>query len=67
MLRLLLAAFLVSTVAAADCTYNGGDVSARWQVSGDKLTVEFINKKIGNNQWTGIGFGPNMVSIPHSF
>ncbi|EPB76861.1 hypothetical protein ANCCEY_04073 [Ancylostoma ceylanicum] len=62
MLPLFLAAFLVSSVAAADCTYSGGDVSARWQVSGDKLTVEFINKKIGNNQWTGIGFGPNMNS-----
>ncbi|EYB93534.1 hypothetical protein Y032_0181g863 [Ancylostoma ceylanicum] len=63
MLPLFLAAFLVSSVAAADCTYSGGDVSARWQVSGDKLTVEFINKKIGNNQWTGIGFGPNMENL----
>ncbi|KAK6731705.1 hypothetical protein RB195_007894 [Necator americanus] len=62
MIRLLVAAFLVSSVAS-ECTYSGGDVSARWQVTDNKLTIEFVNKKIGNNQWTGIGFGPNMENL----
>ncbi|KAK5974930.1 DOMON domain-containing protein, partial [Trichostrongylus colubriformis] len=32
-------------------------------VSNNELTVEFVNKKIGNNQWTGIGFGPGMDDL----
>ncbi|KHJ91953.1 DOMON domain protein [Oesophagostomum dentatum] len=62
MFRVLLSAFLVSSVAS-QCSYNAGDLSARWQVVDDKLTVEFINKKIGNNKWTGIGFGATMADL----
>ncbi|VDL73857.1 unnamed protein product [Nippostrongylus brasiliensis] len=62
MLLLLLVAALTASVLS-DCTYKGGDVSARWQVKDNELTVEFVNKKIGNNQWTGIGFGPGMEDL----
>ncbi|KAK6021679.1 hypothetical protein OSTOST_12643, partial [Ostertagia ostertagi] len=56
MLLVVLFAVLLPSVTA-QCSFSGGDVSARWQVSNNELTVEFVNKKIGNNQWTGIGFG----------
>ncbi|XGW21178.1 hypothetical protein V3C99_004268 [Haemonchus contortus] len=62
---MLLVALLVVLVPSvtAQCSFSKGDISARWQVANDELTVEFVNKKIGNNQWTAIGFGPDMSNL----
>ncbi|CAD6184082.1 unnamed protein product [Caenorhabditis auriculariae] len=48
---------------AQQCSFRSGDLSARWQVVDGDLTVEFTNKNIGNNQWTGIGFGSDMSNL----
>ncbi|VDO99229.1 unnamed protein product [Heligmosomoides polygyrus] len=61
MLVVLFAVLVPSVVA--QCSFSGGDISARWQVADNELTVEFVNKKIGNNQWTGIGFGSSMENL----
>uniref|UniRef100_A0A1I7XEF0 Egg protein n=1 Tax=Heterorhabditis bacteriophora TaxID=37862 RepID=A0A1I7XEF0_HETBA len=60
MLLLILASTYVAAVFS-QCSYNNGDISSRWQVVNGELTIEFINRNIGNNQWTGNGFGPGMV------
>uniref|UniRef100_A0A1I7XEY7 DOMON domain-containing protein n=1 Tax=Heterorhabditis bacteriophora TaxID=37862 RepID=A0A1I7XEY7_HETBA len=62
MLLLILASTYVAAVFS-QCSYNNGDISSRWQVVNGELTIEFINRNIGNNQWTGIGFGPGMSSL----
>ncbi|KAJ1349782.1 hypothetical protein KIN20_005434 [Parelaphostrongylus tenuis] len=60
---LVVLVFSVIVSASARCSFTKGVISAKWQVSDDKLTVEFVNKNIGNNQWTGIGIGPSMADL----
>ncbi|KJH47511.1 DOMON domain protein [Dictyocaulus viviparus] len=63
MLYLFAFCLMVVSVATQQCSFNDDDISARWQVSGDELTIEFVNKQIANNKWTGIGFGPSMENL----
>ncbi|KAE9419895.1 hypothetical protein Angca_003302, partial [Angiostrongylus cantonensis] len=58
---LIVLVFSIVASAAPQCSFRDGDINARWQVSDDELTIEIVNKNIGDNQWTGIGFGPSMV------
>ncbi|VDM60078.1 unnamed protein product [Angiostrongylus costaricensis] len=60
---LIVLVFSIVASAAPQCSFNSGDINARWQVSDDELTVEIVNKNIGDNQWTGIGFGPSMNDL----
>ncbi|CAJ0594241.1 unnamed protein product [Cylicocyclus nassatus] len=62
MFRALVALSFVAN-AVSQCHYNGTDISARWQVVDDKITIEFVNKNIGDNVWTGLAFGPNMTDL----
>ncbi|VDP33508.1 unnamed protein product [Heligmosomoides polygyrus] len=63
MVLLFLLAFIPAAYAAALCSYNDGDVSARWAVKGYYITIEIANKNLTNNQWTGIAFGPDMFHL----
>uniref|UniRef100_A0A0K0CZ95 DOMON domain-containing protein n=1 Tax=Angiostrongylus cantonensis TaxID=6313 RepID=A0A0K0CZ95_ANGCA len=60
---LIVLVFSIVASAAPQCSFRDGDINARWQVSDDELTIEIVNKNIGDNQWTGIGFGPSMNDL----
>ncbi|CAI4222445.1 unnamed protein product [Auanema sp. JU1783] len=62
MFRIILTSLFVASVAG-QCSFENQDMSARWQVVNNELTVQFINKNIGNNQWTAIAFGENMSNL----
>ncbi|CCD72836.1 DOMON domain-containing protein [Caenorhabditis elegans] len=48
---------------SAKCTAKSGDISARWQVVDGELTVEVTTKNVGNNEWSAVGFGPDMSDL----
>ncbi|PAV92087.1 hypothetical protein WR25_15989 [Diploscapter pachys] len=56
----LLLSFAALVQGQAQCSYSDDSITARWQVVNGELTVEFTNKKVGNNQWTAIAWGPGM-------
>ncbi|CAJ0920611.1 unnamed protein product, partial [Mesorhabditis belari] len=39
------------------CIFENGAIAANWSVANGIVYVEFINKNLANNQWTGIAFG----------
>ncbi|XGW21183.1 hypothetical protein V3C99_004271 [Haemonchus contortus] len=59
---LLLLTLLVPTVAA-QCSFKKDNIVSIWKVKGNTLWVEFINKNITNEHWTGIAFGENMYKL----
>ncbi|CAL2029599.1 unnamed protein product [Caenorhabditis brenneri] len=54
---------LIQCGQAAKCTAKSGDISARWQVADGELTVEVTTNNIGNNEWSAVGFGPDMSDL----
>ncbi|CAI2305737.1 unnamed protein product [Caenorhabditis sp. 36 PRJEB53466] len=48
---------------AAQCSVKSGDMSARWQVADGELTIEVTTDNIGNNEWSAVGFGPDMSDL----
>lgn len=63
MIGILLLAYFVVSSTSAQCIYQKGDLTVRWSTTADQLFVEFTNKNLTNNQWTGIGWGDTMVSL----
>ncbi|PAV80416.1 hypothetical protein WR25_23586 [Diploscapter pachys] len=59
----LLLSFAALVQGQAQCSYSDASITARWQVVNGELTVEFTNKKVGNNQWTAIAWGPGMQDL----
>ncbi|CAB3410658.1 unnamed protein product [Caenorhabditis bovis] len=64
-MSLVLAAIFAVLAAseAAKCSVKNGDMSARWQVVDGELTMEVTTKNMGNNQWSAVGFGPDMSDL----
>ncbi|CAO4360745.1 unnamed protein product [Caenorhabditis nigoni] len=59
----LIVSLLLQIGETAKCTAKSGDISARWQVVDGELTVEVTTNNIGNNEWSAVGFGPDMSDL----
>ncbi|KAK5967279.1 DOMON domain-containing protein [Trichostrongylus colubriformis] len=62
MILLLVISLLLPSVHPR-CSFSDEDITVRWYVHNDNITVEYENRKVTNNQWTGIGFGRNMNNL----
>ncbi|KAK5972424.1 DOMON domain-containing protein [Trichostrongylus colubriformis] len=62
MILLLVISLLLPSVDSR-CSFSDNDVTAKWAVSNDKITLHYENGKVTNNQWTGIGFGKDMNKL----
>ncbi|CAI5440447.1 unnamed protein product [Caenorhabditis angaria] len=60
---LLITIFGANMSNAAKCSVKNGDISSRWQVADGELTMEVTTKNIGNNEWSAVGFGPDMSDL----
>ncbi|CAI5448523.1 unnamed protein product [Caenorhabditis angaria] len=63
-ISLIFFACFVALASAKTCKYTSGDLNVHWIYANNSIQIQFQNKNLKNDHWTGIGFGNDKNNIP---